>query len=182
MVSFANVTIPGSGQLYARFETSMGDIVCLLHEKLTPNTVKNFVGLATGQLEFTDPHTGQTVKRPFYDGLTFHRVIPDFMIQGGCPIGNGTGGPGYNFRDEFVDSLRHSEPGMLSMANAGPNTNGSQFFITEVPTPHLDRHHTIFGKVIDGMDVVRQIARVRRDHRDRPLEPVMIKHITIYRA
>ena len=179
---FANVKIPGSGKLYARFETSMGDMVAELYEDLVPNTVKNFVGLATGQLDFVDAHTGETVRRPFYDGIIFHRVIPEFMIQCGCPLGRGTGGPGYRFRDEFSDKLRHNCPGILSMANAGPNTNGSQFFITEVPTPHLDRHHAVFGKVIEGADLVKKIARVKRDYNDKPLEPVVLNHVTIYRA
>ena len=182
MVSFANVSIPGTGKLYARFETSMGDMVAELYEDLAPNTVKNFVGLATGQIEFMDPQTRQPTQRPFYDGLIFHRVIPQFMIQGGCPLGTGTGGPGYQFRDEFNKKLRHNTKGILSMANAGPNTNGSQFFITEVPTPHLDDHHTVFGKVIEGLDVITNIANVRRDHRDKPLTPVVIQHVTIYRA
>lgn len=184
MPDFSHVSIPGSGKLYARFETSMGDIVCELFEDIVPNTVKNFVGLATGQIEFIDELTGQPAQRPFYDGIIFHRVIPDFMIQCGCPRGTGTGGPGYKFRDEFSPKLRHNAGGMLSMANAGPNTNGSQFFITEVPTPWLDNHHSIFGKVIDnaGLDLVKKIARVRRDHRDKPVEPVVLNHVTIYRA
>ena len=179
---FSEVSIPGNGKLYARFETSLGDIVCLLHESIAPNTVKNFAGLATGQIEFVNAETGAKEKRPFYDGIIFHRVIPDFMIQCGDPLGVGIGGPGYRFRDEFSPKLRHSKPGILSMANAGPATNGSQFFITEVPTPWLDNHHTIFGEVIDGMDVVRTIAHVRRDHRDKPLEPVVLNHVMIYRA
>lgn len=184
MPDFSHVSIPGSGKLYARFETSMGDIVCELFEDIVPNTVKNFVGLATGQIEFIDELTGQPAQRPFYDGIIFHRVIPDFMIQCGCPRGTGTGGPGYKFRDEFSPKLRHNAGGMLSMANAGPNTNGSQFFITEVPTPWLDNHHSIFGKVVDnaGLDLVKKIARVRRDHRDKPVEPVVLNHVTIYRA
>ena len=179
MPDFSHVSIPGSGKLYARFETSMGDIVCELFEDIVPNTVKNFVGLATGQIEFIDELTGQPAQRPFYDGIIFHRVIPDFMIQCGCPRG-----PGYKFRDEFSPKLRHNAGGMLSMANAGPNTNGSQFFITEVPTPWLDNHHSIFGKVVDnaGLDLVKKIARVRRDHRDKPVEPVVLNHVTIYRA
>ena len=184
MPDFSHVSIPGSGKLYARFETSMGDIVCELFEDIVPNTVKNFVGLATGQIEFIDELTGQPAQRPFYDGIIFHRVIPDFMIQCGCPRGTGTGGPGYKFRDEFSPKLRHNAGGMLSMANAGPNTNGSQFFITEVPTPWLDNHHSIFGKVVDnaGLDLVKKIARVRRDHRDKPVAPVVLNHVTIYRA
>lgn len=179
---FAHVSIPGNGKLYARFETSLGDMTAELYEDLVPNTVKNFVGLATGQLQFVDELTGETTQRPFYDGLIFHRVIPDFMIQCGCPRGIGTGGPGYRFRDEFSPKLRHNAPGILSMANAGPNTNGSQFFITEVPTPHLDNRHAVFGKVIDGLDIIKKIARVRRDHRDKPLEPVILKAVTIFRA
>ena len=123
---------------YAIFETSQGTIVGLLFEKEAPQTVANFIGLAEGTKEFKDPRTGQKVKRPFYDGLAFHRVIPQFMIQGGCPLGTGTGDPGYRFDDEFHSSLRHDKPGKLSMANAGPGTNGSQFFITVAATPWLD--------------------------------------------
>ena len=182
MVSFAHVNIPGTGKLYVRFDTSLGDIVAERYEDLVPNTGKNVVGLAAGQIEFTDARTGDPVQRPFYDGLIFHRVIPEFMIQCGCPLGRGTGGPGYQFRDEFHPKLRHNCPGILSMANAGPNTNGSQFFITEVPTPHLDNRHSVFGKVLEGLDVVKKIARVRRDPRDKPLEPVVLEHVTIYRA
>src|SRR3954469_19549060 len=126
------------GPLYATLKTSMGDIVVHLFDDKAPKTVANFVGLATGAKEWTDPKTGQKVKRPFYNGTTFHRVIPGFMIQGGDPLGNGTGGPGYRFDDEFNPDLRHSKAGILSMANAGPNTNGSQFFITVRPTPQLD--------------------------------------------
>src|SRR5208282_3543852 len=137
---------------YAIFETSLGEITCELFPQHAPETVENFVGLATGTKEFIDPKTRKPASRPFYDGLIFHRVIPDFMIQGGCPLGTGTGGPGYRFKDEFSKELRHDKPGMLSMANAGPNTNGSQFFITHVPTPWLDGKHTIFGAVVGPED------------------------------
>lgn len=182
MANFSHVNIQGTGKLYVRFETSMGDMVAELYEDLVPNTVKNFVGLATGQIEFVNELTGDVEQRPFYDGIIFHRVIPEFMIQCGCPRGTGTGGPGYKFRDEFHPKLRHNCAGILSMANAGPHTNGSQFFITEVPTPHLDNRHSVFGKVIEGVDLVKKIARVRRDHRDKPLEPVVLQHVTVYRA
>jgi len=169
-------------EMTATMETSLGTVKIHLFNHDAPNTVANFVGLAEGTKEFTDPKTGDKAKKPFYDGLTFHRVIPGFMIQGGDPVGNGTGGPGYEFADEFSPKLRHSKPGILSMANAGPNTNGSQFFITVAPTPHLNDRHSIFGEVVDGMDVVNKIANVARDGNDRPKEPVIIKHITIQRS
>jgi peptidyl-prolyl cis-trans isomerase A (cyclophilin A) len=166
---------------YAVFETTLGKIVCRLFEKEAPQTVANFIGLAEGTREWTDPSTGQKVKRPFFDGLTFHRVIPDFMIQGGDPRGDGTGGPGFQFGDEFSPSLKHDRPGRLSMANAGPGTNGSQFFITEKETPWLDGRHTIFGEVVEGQNVVAKIARTPKDGRDRPLTPVVMKKVTILR-
>jgi peptidyl-prolyl cis-trans isomerase A (cyclophilin A) len=160
---------------YAIFETSMGNIVCRLFEKEAPKTVENFVGLAEGTKEFRDPISGQKEKRPYYDGLIFHRVIPDFMIQGGCPQGDGRGGPGYQFADEFHPSLRHSRAGRLSMANAGPGTNGSQFFITVAPTPHLDNRHSIFGEVVEGQDTADKISKTARDGMDRPRVPVTMK-------
>src|SRR5580692_1259023 len=160
---------------YAIFETSMGNIVCRLFEKEAPKTVENFIGLAEGTKEFKDPISGKKEKRPYYDGLIFHRVIPDFMIQGGCPQGDGRGGPGYNFADEFHPSLRHSKAGKLSMANAGPGTNGSQFFITVAPTPHLDNRHSIFGEVVEGQDIADKISKTSRDGMDRPRVPVTMK-------
>ncbi len=167
--------------LYARFETSEGTFVCRLFHDQAPKTVENFVGLATGTKEFTDPSSRQTVAQPFYDGLTFHRVIPNFMIQGGCPLGNGRGGPGYQFEDEFASEVRFDRAGRLAMANAGPNTNGSQFFITVAPTPWLNDHHTIFGQVVEGEHVVNQIALVPRDRQDRPRTPVVIHRVRIER-
>lgn len=140
--------------MYARIETTRGVITCRLEFEKTPLTVCNFAGLAEGRLD-TQVRSGQ----PYYDGLTFHRVIPDFMIQGGCPLGNGTGGPGYNFRNEIVPSLRHDKSGVLAMANAGPHTNGSQFYITHKATPWLDGRHTVFGQVIEGQDVVDAIRQ-----------------------
>ncbi len=145
--------------LHATFKTSAGDIVVRLMPDKAPQTVENFVGLSEGTKEWTDPGSGQKVKRPLYDGTAFHRVIPDFMIQGGDPLGTGHGGPGYRFGDEIGPDNKFNRPGLLAMANAGPNTNGSQFFITETPTPHLDRAHTIFGEVVKGLDLVAKIAR-----------------------
>jgi peptidyl-prolyl cis-trans isomerase A (cyclophilin A) len=166
---------------YAIFETSQGTIVVKLLEKEAPKTVENFVGLAEGTKEFTDEVTRKKEKRSFYDGLIFHRVIPQFMIQGGCPSGTGMGGPGYRFGDEFHPSLKHSKAGKLSMANAGPGTNGSQFFITVAPTPHLDNRHTIFGEVVEGQDVADKISKVPRDASDRPRTPVVIQKLRIER-
>jgi peptidyl-prolyl cis-trans isomerase A (cyclophilin A) len=168
--------------MYAIFETSQGNIVIRLLEKESPKAVANFVGLAEGTKEFTNEMTGKKEKRNYYDGLTFHRVIPDFMIQGGCPHGSGMGGPGYKFADEFHPSLKHSKPGKLSMANSGPNTNGSQFFITVAPTPHLDNRHTIFGEVVEGQDVANKISSVPRDRSDRPNTAVTINHVKIERV
>src|SRR5947207_4646683 len=137
------------GLVYATLKTSSGDIVIQLFDDKAPKTVANVVGLANGTKEWTDPKTGEKTKRPLYDGTVFHRVIPGFMIQAGDPLGNGTGGPGYQFEDEFTDALAFSHPGLLAMANAGPGTNGSQFFITVAKTPWLNNHHTIFGQVVD---------------------------------
>ena len=171
-----------SAGTYAIFETSQGSIVVRLYEKEAPKTVANFVGLAEGTKEFTNEKTGQKEKRPFYYGLIFHRVIPQFMIQGGCPHGSGMGGPGYKFADEFHPSLKHSKAGFLSMANAGPNTNGSQFFITVAATPWLDNRHTIFGEVVEGQDVANKISNVPRDSSDRPRTPVAINKLRIERV
>ncbi len=147
-------------QLYATFQTSMGTIVVKLLPEKAPVTVANFVGLAEGTKEWTDPRTGQKQSgKPLYDGTMFHRVIPDFMIQGGDPLGTGTGGPGFRFQDEIGPDNKFSKPGLLAMANAGPGTNGSQFFITEIATPWLDKGHTIFGEVVKGGELVPKITR-----------------------
>ena len=166
----------------AVIETSMGKVVVKLFPDKTPETVANFAGLAEGNKEWTDPATGQKVKKRFYDGLVFHRVIPNFMIQGGCPLGNGTGGPGYQFKDEIVEGLTFDRPGLLAMANAGPGTNGSQFFITTAATPWLNGRHTIFGEVTEGMDFVTAIGNVPRGGADRPTTPVVIKKIAIVKG
>ncbi len=168
--------------LYATLKTSMGDIVIRLFDDKAPKTVANFVDLATGAKEWIDPKTREKVKRPLYNGTIFHRVIPGFMIQGGDPLGNGTGGPGYRFEDEFNPDLKHSRPGILSMANAGPNTNGSQFFITQKATPWLDGKHSVFGEVIKGQNVVDAIANVPRDLRDRPIKDVTLQEVVITRG
>jgi peptidyl-prolyl cis-trans isomerase A (cyclophilin A) len=167
---------------YAIFETSQGNIVIRLLEKEAPKTVENFVGLAEGTKEFTNEKTGKKEKRNFYDGLSFHRVIPQFMIQGGCPEGTGRGGPGYKFADEFHPALKHSTAGKLSMANSGPGTNGSQFFITVAATPWLDNKHTIFGEVVEGQDVADQISNAPRDGSDRPRTPITLNRVRIERV
>ena len=166
---------------YALFETTEGSFTVRLYEKEAPKTVANFVGLVEGTKEWKDPSTGEKMHTPYYDGVVFHRVINGFMIQGGDRLGTGTGGPGYNFADEFHPSLRHTRIGILSMANAGPNTNGSQFFITLGPTPHLDNRHSVFGEVVEGLDVVKKIGNVATGRQDRPVKPVVMNHVTIKR-
>ena len=165
----------------ATLHTNHGDIVCRLHAAACPRTVGNFVGLATGQTPWKDK-SGATLERPLYDNTVFHRVISDFMVQAGDPEGTGRGGPGYRFADEIVASLRHDKPGILSMANAGPNTNGSQFFITERATPWLDGRHAVFGEVTEGMDVVHAIAAVDRDDADRPRNDVVLHRVSVAAA
>ncbi len=176
MASEAQEKKPGT---YAVFHTSEGDFTAKLFDKEVPNTVANFVGLAEGTKEWKDPATGKGVKKPFYNGLIFHRVIDGFMIQGGCPMGNGMGGPGYKFADEFHPSLRHDKAGILSMANSGPNTNGSQFFVTLGPTPHLNNKHAVFGEVVSGMDVVKKIGSCKVGAGDRPVKEIVMKDVKI---
>ncbi len=176
MSAYSNENLPElSDGLYAHFDTTRGSIILELFPEDSPLTVMNFVGLAEGDLPFADK------QGHFYDGLNFHRVIANFMIQGGDPLGNGTGGPGYRFADETFNGLVFDEPGKLAMANAGPDTNGSQFFITHVPTPHLDGKHTIFGEVVGqaGRDVVDAIAATRTGPGDKPVEDVVINSVTI---
>ncbi|HUL27129.1 MAG TPA: peptidylprolyl isomerase [Streptosporangiaceae bacterium] len=165
--------------LTATLHTSQGPIVIRLLPDHAPKTVRNFTDLAQGGREWTDPRTGNATTGKLYDGTVFHRVIPNFMIQGGDPLGNGTGGPGYRFADEFHPDLAFNRPYLLAMANAGPGTNGSQFFITTVPTPHLNRKHTIFGEVIAGQDVVDKISHIQTDRRDRPVQDVVLESVVI---
>lgn len=167
---------------YAIFETNQGTIVIELFPNDAPVTVKNFADLAEGNKEWKDPRTGEMKKTRYFDGLVFHRVIPEFMIQGGDPTGTGTGGPGYRFQDEFKPDLKFDKVGRLAMANSGPGTNGSQFFITEVNTEFLNNKHTIFGQVVEGMDIARKIARVPRDANDKPRTPVVMQKVTIERV
>lgn len=155
-------------------KTNLGEFEIELYAKECPETVWNFVNLAEGRQE-------NAKKGPYFDGLIFHRVIEGFMIQGGCPEGSGRGGPGYRFEDEFKPELRHTAPGILSMANAGPGTNGSQFFITLAPTPHLDNRHTVFGKVVAGMEVISKIGKIATNRGDKPVDDVVIEKVTIVR-
>lgn len=188
--TFPTIDIPGDGQLYARMHTTQGVVVVLLEEQRTPKTVASFVGLATGTIDWTDPKSGSGMKgTPMYDGVRFHRVIPGFMVQVGDPQsrypelagGWGRGNPGYRFGDEFHADLVHDEAGKLSMANSGPGTNGSQFFITEGPTPHLDGKHAIFGHVVVGQDVVHAIANVPAAS-SRPNEDQLIERVEVFRS
>jgi peptidyl-prolyl cis-trans isomerase A (cyclophilin A) len=170
-------------ELYATLQTSKGDVRIHLFPNHAPKTVANFVGLADGSQAWTDPGTRQQVEgRSLYAGTIFHRVIPGFMIQGGDPLGSGRGGPGYEFKDEFHPELSFDRPYLLAMANAGPGTNGSQFFITVGQTPHLNRRHTIFGEVVSGQDIVDVIAKTPTDRSDRPHEDVVINSIAIERT
>ncbi|KAB1185492.1 MULTISPECIES: peptidylprolyl isomerase [Haloferax] len=172
-----------SGQLIATLRTTKGDIVVELYGDRAPRTVENFVGLATGSKTWVDPQTGESVDgEPLYEDVLFHRVIDDFMIQTGDPTGTGRGGPGYQFDDEFHEELRHDGPGVVSMANAGPDTNGSQFFITLDAQPHLDGRHAVFGQVIEGMGVVEAIGAVETDSADRPVNDVILESVTVETA
>ncbi len=171
--------LTGNGTLMVKFETTQGEISCELYEKGAPMTVANFVGLARGLHAWRDPKSNEVKKTPYYDGLIFHRVIPEFMIQGGDPLGVGSGGPGYEFAQEVSPDLKHA-PGTLSMANAGPGTNGSQFFITEVATTQLDGGYNVFGGKCEPLDVVKKIARLPVQG-ERPVEDVVMKKVTIYR-
>ncbi|MFC7008314.1 peptidylprolyl isomerase [Halalkalicoccus salilacus] len=180
------------GDPTATLHTSMGDIEIELYDERAPRTVENFLNLAEHDpaadadpapdtTTWKDPETGETRGDALYNGVVFHRIIEEFMIQTGDPTGTGRGGPGYQFDDEFHDELRHDEAGTVSMANSGPNTNGSQFFITLAPQPHLDDRHAVFGKVVDGMDVVESIGEVETDANDQPTEPVEIESVTVNR-
>jgi peptidyl-prolyl cis-trans isomerase A (cyclophilin A) len=168
--------------VYAHITTNHGAMIAKLFDKEVPNTVANFVGLAEGKKQWRNPRTSSMVRRPYYNNLTFHRIIPGFMIQGGDPEGTGMGGPGFEFADEFHPKLRHSKAGILSMANKGPNTNGGQFFITLVPTPHLNDRHSVFGELVEGMDTLRAIGKVATGAQNKPVKPVIIKSIRIERV
>ena len=169
--------------VHAEFATTEGSFTVRLFDQEAPDTVANFVGLAEGTKEWTHPGTQQKMTNtPFYDGIVFHRVIPGFMIQGGDPLGRGIGGPGYQFKDEFHPQRRHDKAGILSMANAGPHTNGSQFFITLGPTPHLDNKHSVFGEVTEGMEVIRRIGSTPTGRQDRPVKDIVINSVKITRT
>jgi len=188
--NFPAINVPGKGQLYARLDTTQGQLVIELEETRAPKMVANFVGLATGTITWTDPKTSARVNTPMYDGVRFHRVIPDFMIQCGDPLSRypefkdrwGTGHPGYRFGDEINPQLKHTGAGILSMANGGPNTNGSQFFITDKAAPHLDGKHSVFGHVVSGLAVVKKIASMRRNERDCPLEDQVLIKVELFRS
>ena len=166
--------------MYAHFTTSEGNFSVRLFDEETPNTVANFTGLADGSKEWTDPRSGRKVNQPYFNGTVFHRVIDRFMIQGGDPLGQGTGGPGYTFADEFHPKLRHTKAGILSMANRGPNTNGGQFFITLAATPWLDDKHSVFGEVVEVMDVVKKIGGTPTSKPgDRPIKAITVQTVTI---
>jgi len=169
-----------SDDLTATLHTSEGNIEIRLFDERAPRTVENFVGLATGEREWEDPETGETREDPLYDDIEFHRVIPDFMIQTGDPTGTGRGGPGYTFDDEFHPELRHDSAGTVSMANRGPDTNGSQFFITLDAQSHLDDKHAVFGEVTGGMEVVEAIGTVETDPSDRPIETVLLESVEVH--
>jgi len=190
---FPAIDVAGQGKLYARMHTTQGTIVLELEEQRAPKTVANFAGLASGKIAWKDPKTGENASgTPLYDGVRFHRVIPGFMIQCGDPLSRhaddaararwGTGGPGYRFADEIHRELRHDRAGILSMANSGPGTNGSQWFITEGPTPHLDGKHTVFGRVVAGQDVVKRLANVARGPRDMPKEDQVLQRVELFRS
>jgi peptidyl-prolyl cis-trans isomerase A (cyclophilin A) len=184
MLAIAGQDAPkkAGGKVLAQFATSEGNFTVELFEKDAPKTVANFIGLAEGTKEWTDPKTGAAVKKPYYNGLIFHRVIPDFMIQGGDPLGTGTGGPGYTFADEFQSGRKLDKAGILAMANRGPNTNGGQFFITLAPTPWLNGKHTVFGEVTDGMDVIKKIGATKTTKPgDKPVKPIVIQSVKIER-
>ena len=193
VLALASMTVPSAYAqkqrkpgLYATLQTDQGSIVCELFEKEAPITVKNFVDLAEGNKEYKDPKTGQMKKSHFYDGTVFHRVIPEFMIQGGDPTGTGTGSPGYKFQNEFSPNVKFDKAGRLAMANSGPNTNGSQFFITEGPVGLEAKDYTIFGQVLEGLDVVKKIARVPKvvgdPEQSKPVKPPVLQKVTIERV
>jgi len=171
-----------AGKVFAHFTTTEGNVTVELFEQDAPKTVENFIGLASGTKEWTDPKSGTKMKKPFYDGLVFHRVIANFMIQGGDPLGTGTGGPGYKFADEFASGRKLNKAGILAMANAGPNTNGSQFFITLAPTDYLTGKHTVFGEVVEGMDVIKKIgATTTTKPGDKPVKAIVMQSVKIER-